>query len=441
MNLLRNKRREQGFVLLSVMFIVLFLSIISAATFLRSDVELRETIVRKETQDAFYAAEAGIDRAISELRSNPDWLLGGKLINIPLEIRPGQSSTTIGFYSLQVEDGGAINNFGETRWVRSVGLDKEKKATRVILARVLIDDPADFLISSPGKLEIQSGAVIDADILGNDISFNVNKALADPDEKAITVNGDVLYISSVFPEDPTSDPDITINGDVVQYPTITFPGVDLPHYEEIAKAQAPVYGYFEDGDLTVDLNNLGALGGDPAFFQPLIIFATGNIHISGDIPHSMLVVAGGNIFITGDIEPALNNGATPQIGLFAKQNVIIPNGVVEGGGDLTLHAFVVADGGGSSNGEFKTESTVALGTLDFKGAISVRSEDPNTTGIDLNAFATRNYTHEPDLNIPFNPFIANILDWKEVGINDLFPPANLSGTPIQSKVVPPLKKL
>ncbi len=73
---------------------------------------------------------------------------------------------------------------------------------------------------------------------------------------------------------------------------------------------------------------------------------------------------------------------------------------------------------------FKAGSTVGLGTFNFKGAISVRGDGGDSTGIDLSIFANRNYTHNPNLSVPFSPFIANIISWQESNLDEVFPPVN-----------------
>jgi len=420
------RQSQSGYILLSAVFIALFLTMLLAAAFLRSESQLKETNQRRDVQEAFYAAEAGIDRAISELRMNPDWQPGTNgipaITNERLNSVSADDSTTIGFYSLEVSDGGFLTNLGETRWVRSIGRSALTNLPRVIISRILIDDPSRFLMSTPGALRFKSGAQVDADILGKDLYFDVNDTLPLA-ERMITVNGDVLYINQVNPNDPAADPDININGVVEKYPSITFPGVDVSRYSSLAASHSPLEGYSIDGNLNVDFENLDLLNSDPAF-NPVIIFASGDIHISGEFDRSILIVAGGNIFIEGDIVPDPNAGLpmTPNVGLFAKQDVIIADGVVPAGGDLELEAFVIADGGGNSKGEFRAESTVGLGTFNFKGAVSVRGEGGNKTGIDLSIFAVRNYSHNPNLSVPFSPFIANIISWQEANLSIPFPP-------------------
>lgn len=413
------KNPRAGLALLTSLFIVVFLSMLLAVAFLRSEMQMRRVTQRKAIQEAFYAAEAGLERAVFELRRNPGWrpASGG---DERLNLVAGDDGTTIGFYSLTIADGDVFNGW-DTLWVRAVGQDSLKDLDRVIIARVIVENPARFLVSTLGELHIGSGANIQADILGQDLYFDVNGALP-PEDQTITVDGDVFYIRSITNQ---NNPAVSYSpgSDIIQSPSITFAGVDVDRYRELANSlQTGGQGVYNAGDLTVDLSNLQALGGGP---QPLLIFAEGNITISGQYDHSLLVVAGGNVYIHDDISADELQTVRPQIGIFAKRDLVIPSGAVPAGGDLNLEAFLMADGDGNSEGNFVAEGAKgSLGTLSFTGAIAVRGG--GRTGVDLNAFSARNYTYNTQLtanrSIPFSPFIVNVIQWNEGTLATQFPP-------------------
>lgn len=417
---------ERGLALLTSLFILVVLSMLLAVAFLRSEMQMRRTAQRKVVQEAFYSAEAGLERAVFELRRNPTWRPGEggepAVVDARLNLVPNDDTTTIGFYSLTIADGETYNGW-DTLWIRSIGRDSLQELTRVITARVIVENPARFLVSTMGDLRIGSGAKIETDILGKDVYFDVNTALQ-PEDQKIEIDGDVFYISSI---NNANHPAIEYGPDseIHQSPSITFAGVDVGRYRDLAdKLSKKGEGVYDSGDLTVDLSNLDALGNQPNF-KPLLIFAEGDITISGEYEHSLLVVAGGNVYIEGDITPDAMQTVRPQIGIFAKKDLIIPAGAVSGGGDLELEAFVMADGDGASDGIFFAEGAKgSLGTLSFKGAIAVRGA--GRTGVDLNAFSVRDYKYNLDLTanrtIPFSPFIVNVIEWNETPLNADFPP-------------------
>ncbi len=410
---------RNGFVLLGSLLIMVFLTIMVGIALMRSNIQQRTTNQRRAIQEAFYAAEAGIERTIFELRRSPGWSPGENGQPEEQDVRlnrvAGDDATTIGFYSLEVKDAGILNGWN-TRWVRSIGKDSLQSMTRIIVVRVIVENPARFLVSTLGDLRIGSGAAIGADVLAQNLYFEVNPSLPSP-QRDINVDGDVFYINSITGE---NDPAVHYSAaaQVQKSPSITFVGVDLDRYRTLANnLAASDQGVYGNGNLNVDLQNLNSLSpGGSGPFTPQIIFAEGDITISGQYGHSMLVVAGGNVYIQGDITPHPAIGIRPQIGIFAKKDLIIPTGAVANNAHMDIEAFLMADGAGSSMGLLVAQAPkFSLGTLNFTGAIAVRGK--GRTAIDLNAFDQRVYTFNPDLNInrqiPFVPFIVNVINWSE----------------------------
>jgi type II secretory pathway pseudopilin PulG len=424
----RELRNNQGFALIGSLMIMLVFTILISVSMIRSDMQLKQANQRRAVHEAFYSAESGIDKAIAELRRNADW----DPIDAASDSDPNNSfaelkdddNKIIGYYRVDVEDGGVLNGWN-TRWIKSIGRDSLNDMTRVIVARVFIENPTRFLISTLGELHIGSGASINADVLGWDIYFDVNTSLGSPGMNII-MNGDVFYISSINGE-TQQGVQFGSSSQIQQTPSITFAGVDLNRFRSLAQElQMRGEGIYDNGDLRVNLDSVTNPGpGQPV---PKIIFAEGNIDISGNYANSLIVVAGENIYINGSIEASHASSLPfrPQLGLLAKQDVIISTNVQTSGGDLNLEAFVMADGGGSTQGEFLAQGAAgSLGTLNFLGSIAVRGQ--GRTGVNMNAFRTRNYIFNSELNtnrsIPFNPFIVNLLEWHEAKDNDPFPPA------------------
>ncbi len=430
-------KNSSGYVLLASLFIVLVLTLLLSVTVMRSNAQFKGAVQKVDVTEAFYAAESGVDRSIFELRKNPNWSpgedgqapLNDVQINYVLnESLPEEEDVRLGFYSVTVKDGGLFNGLN-TKEIRSVGLSENLRVTNIITARVLVENPARFLFSTLGNLRVGSGSSIDADIFASDVFFDVNEALGTPGMN-ISIDGTTYFKNSIETgPDGSEHPAVSLNT-VVESSTILFTGVDLVRFKEIAIALLPTHeAIFSNGDLSVNLSDVTADNGGVA---PKIIFAEGDISISGQFDSSMIVVAGinestnagGNIFITGAIKPdSLALGDTPQIGLLAKRDVIIPSGTVDPGADLDIEAFIMADGEGASEGVFVAEGEKnSLGTLDFVGAVSARG-DGRTAG-DLNAFVDRDYTYNPQLtanrSIPFSPFIVNLINWRD----DTFAPDN-----------------
>jgi len=417
-------KNDRGVVLIASLLIALFLAILLGAAMARMQSNLKEVNHRIALQRAFYAAESGIDRAIAALRQNAQWQPGQNgepaMTDVPLT----EAGKMIGFYTITVAPGERVNGW-DTVWIRSLGQDDFQQVRRVVVAQVLVESPSRFLVSTLGDLRVGSGAGVEADVLAKDIYFEVNETLSSP-EKDIVMAGDIFYINGIHGQ---GNPAVRMTGETYASPSITFPGVDVAHYQELATSlSASGEAVAADGDLTVELDNLAPLAQSGAdAFHPKLIFATGNVTVVGTYSQSLLIVAGKNIYIQGDIKPDTALDLRPQLGLFASQDVVIPSDVTTTSGDLAVEAFLIADGNGATvEGSFRAEGDkFSLGRLDFDGAISVRGK--GRTGIDLNTFNQRNYTFNAELNqrrdIPFSPFLVNIIHWQEVPVYAPFPPS------------------
>lgn len=396
---------KRGFVLIASIFLVLFLGIFLSISLLRSNLQLRAIDLRRDSLSAFYAAEAGIDDAIKQLRQDITWNAGFTDKSLVWkEGQPGQE--IVGTYSVQVTDGGLLGNL-PTLWLDSQGQDTQGRVTRSIQARVAIENPASFFTSTISDLRLGSGATIGGNLLARDVIFEVNKSLPAA-QRIITVNGDVEYIRNIAGY-PDADGDVIINGSVTQRAPLTFVGVDLEKYRDLADPGRGKggNGRYETGNLTIsgtiDWVSLGTANG--------IVFAEGDIYISGTVAESIHIISAGNIYINGDIDCPAVGGTEPQIGLSAAQDVIIP---LSAPPTLSIDAFIIADAG-----VFEAEGAAASKTqLNFEGVITVRGKDTERTGINLNAYTIRNYTYDSALNtsptIPYTSYLVNLISWQEI---------------------------
>ncbi len=416
---MKNSRDNNGFVLIASILLVLFLGILLGTAISRSDMQLKESLARLSSQKAFYAAETGLQKAIYGIRRNPQWRPGQAgqpaIIDEPLRVGNDDVSEILGYYSIEIQDAPVYQTF-DSVWVKTIGKDPGAPAsqiTRSVLARVIIENPAAFFVSTMGDLHINSGSTFDSDVLGKDIFFDVNDALNPPNLRWITVNGDIFYLSNVYGAD---DPYVNITGESINSPLITFAGVDIDRYRTIAQDN----GRYEAGDFSwnddINIAGVGSANG--------LVFAEGDIHISGEIQDSMLFVAGGNVYINGDIVSSDPNPATaPQLGLLAKKDVLIP---ASAPADINIEAFIMADGDtGSLGGVFLAEGPKnTKNIINFNGAMALRGQNVRTAA-DLNVYQIRNYTYNLQLRqnrkIPFLPFIANIVYWEEINPQEPIP--------------------
>ncbi len=395
------KNNESGYLLVGSVFLVLFLSILIGSSMMRADSQLTDVDIKRSQLQSFYAAEAGFDRAIFELRQDADWRPSATHQDVAIV----DGGDTLGYYTL---DWVAAPDLGswQSIWIRSIGHDELQSRPRSLLARVAIADPAQFLVLTAGDLHVGSGADMDSDILAKNVYFDVNATAPDP---GIDINGQVYYLDNVYNE---SDPNVhfcpTCNAS--QPLSITFAGVDIDRYSDLVDTLVPSGdGVRVTAGTHVDLNTYSTMAPPPE-----IIYAEGDVYVSGVYESSVLVVAEGNIYIEGDVESDVDvsGNSLHQIGLLADENVYIPESAPS---NLTIEAFVMADGN-SSDGVFQAlGDKYTKGTLDFMGAVTARGAGINA--IDMNVYKDRKYNFNTALSsnstIPYTPYIANIVEWCE----------------------------
>jgi len=424
---------RKSFALILAILIMFFLATLLGVAFLRSNIQLREIEIRRASLYAFYAAESAIERAVFELRRDRNWRNGFGDENHPVSLTLADG-TVVGFYWIdadgaddtsgtpddEIQDGGAFGTWPQTLWVTAHGQDATRKITRIIRARIATQSPAEYFVSTPRDLVIGGGAnITDSDLLGRNVVFQPTAP--------ININGGKVYY--IFNIDNEDDANVHVDADkdgveeetpddIQQVPPITFPSLDLSWYKSLFDFDGdgnPEEFYDLDGDGTSEPTGYysssqtisGTIDHDLPNYQGLI-FVDGDAHISGNVTQSMHIVASGNIYIEGDITCS----GTAQIGLSAKKDVIIPYSA--GNPDIKIEAYIFADGG-----RFIAEKGInPKGTLTFKGAITVRGKEGESTSVALNIYPHRNYRYDSDLSsnltIPFISFIANIIEWEEI---------------------------
>ncbi len=412
-------RNSRGVILLGAIGLAFFLSILIGGALMRSTNQQMGARQRVDSHQSFYSAESGIERALFELRKDPLWQPTAADQNVAVQSTQGANRQTEGFYSLQAVAGNRFQAW-DTVWIRSSGWDSARLVPRVIDARIVKINPAQFLVLTFGDLRFGSGTSVDFDVFGRDIIFEVNDSLPSP-QKDININGNILYLRNVNGQ---SHPAVHLNAQstITQAPSMTFANLDLTRYKNLAiSLEGSHEGVYHSGSAQLDLDSVCG-----STVPPKIIYAEGDIEVRGRYSCSILVVSAGNVSIAADVEArASAHGILPQIGLFADKDVYIADFAAPPDADLNVEAFILANGSGASDGKFAALGPKSSrGALNFKGAISARG-DAGRTAVDLNVFRQRNYVFNPDLSqnnsIPFSPFLANILEWREVNPTDPFP--------------------
>lgn len=409
-----NRRRlnSGGFTLLGSVIVTLFLGIMIGAAFMGMNMQLQESDQRVDSHDAFYSAESGIEDAVYRLRQSISWRPNPSLTGTILR-NPADPASVMGRYTVRVaapsqQDQQAFDLAFPYVLVRSDGLDAKGQTPRSILARVVLISPTNFLAFTLGTLVVRSGAVYDNDIFARDVDFVIDNSLPAGSARNIKVKGAVNYLRSVSGD---TAPEVTITKGVKASPAVTFTGVDLNRYRSLTTPGANQHSsnYTVAGGV-INRNNQNAANG--------VVFVDGDLHLSGNYQEDMVFVASGNIYIDGSLKASSSGSTKPQLGLFSAGDVIIPANAPN---NMNVEAFIIADGG-----VFKAErGATSKDSLNFTGSISVRGRE-GSLGIDLNTYASRSYSYNPNFTastIPFLPSIADVVSWSEINPNDPFPPS------------------
>ncbi len=395
---------NKGVTLLASVVMTVFLGLMIGVAFRGMNMEMQEGASREVSQESFNNAEAGLEYAIFMLRQDETWSPAAPLsVQVLIDpLAPVVPANIQGTYTVSVAPALPFNGWPSV-WVTSQGVDRDGKNPRTILAQVIVQSPAKFLVSSLGDITIRSGANYGGDFLARDIDFQVDTSLAlGSSQRNINIIGKVSYMRNLLSNVNLMNPalGVSITGGTQSSPGVTFTGIDKTYYKLLAQTQGSYHGASKTISGSLDCTTLGAVNG--------VVFVEGDLHISGTFAESLTFIATGDIYIDDDLQRDATVIPAPQVGLLAVNNVIIPSTAPA---TLDLEAFVLADGG-----IFTADKTVAKGTLNFTGAIAVRGR-VGGSAIDLNAFATRNYNYNAAFvnnTIPFLSSMANVVGWSEI---------------------------
>lgn len=391
---------SRGIAMIAVLFVMLFLGALLSVAFLRLEGEFEGTIGQSASTTNLFVAEAGLERTISILRTNPGWRDG---FSSPEPLKD-MDDNTIGYYT--VVFGSETSEPPWTRvFVTATGMLNPEATTcrRTIQAEILTANPAEFFAFTTDKAKISNMADIQTGKLyARELEFSV--CLVSPND--LVIKSPTYYLEGPPTEiDPNGDgtsPDIvfTVTPAKLNNP-VAFPSLDVDYYKQLAMDGGSYYpgnAIFDDGV------SLGA--GENG-----VIFAEGDVYIKGEIEDPVAVVAKNNIYITGDITWTEDSDGNPvgKLGLFAKDDIYVAE---DAPADLDIRAQLIADGG-----IFEAKGiTGAKNTLKFRGSMAVRGGKGKEYGaVDLSVYGIRTYNYDASVKsgIPYVTYIVHLDSWKE----------------------------
>ena len=340
-NLLSN---QKGMALLTTLIFVFILVTFGVALLTMTGNDIKLSALQRDSTEALYIAEAGIDKALWYLNTPED--NGGEGLDWrPNEDQESYPAVSTNYYQLTVED-------TEQDIIKITSRGVVSDGNKVYGSRKIEVEAKKAISPSPSL--VYNYAIITE----GDLTF----------EKSVQIYGDVHSNGNISEIEQEIPPDIKIDGEATasgenelgsaNYATQMYPKIDFEYYKVLAIANGTYYGdlkvfntvdetitgiHFIEGDVEIrssaDLNIIdGAIFatgritviGNPyinrtqtaGYDNPLAIIAKGDITLGGYVKVKGVIQSEGTLKLkSSGLSITVDNGA-----------LIADNGIIEGGG-------------------------------------------------------------------------------------------------------------
>lgn len=384
-------RNQYGQALLAVVLILAVSLLLGGATLTLAAGAKRMTLFQEFRTQALYTAEAGVERALAKLRSDPEW-------------RDARGTTLAGPYpdegaegeiaGVVVEDATPQTGLGRLVEVRADGRYREARKRLQVYARVV--SPADLfrglsiLPAEPGEVTLTGNVTVRGGALVINSDLRVQGS----------VSVDTAYLGGIITEKGNAEVDNFEEGVFVP----SFPDLDEEWFrgaagwffagDAVIGEPGPGQGHGKQPDLDIaDLDTDG------------VYFVDGDVEISGSYEVRATVVAAGDIKITGDLKRK-NETEDSLLTLVALGSSGGKAGDIDLG-NKNVDALLLARGTLRAHGDAALYGGAVVGGLGGQG------QGPFAGGV--------NITCDPemvDLNLPFELLdlapVIKVESWKEV---------------------------
>ena len=367
------------------MVIVLMLTmatmLLGLASMMISSTDVKITWNTKSSAMAFFAAEAGIDRSIQELRNDTSWTDGFT------ETSQGNGSS----YTVTVESVSSQLN-------RVVSYGRAGASRRIIESIINVDSAFSHALNIGGDLTMAGKPRISAE----GIRLN-GDAYFDLDSGTPTVN---VYAPS------TSTFSYVAGSEVDPVNLVNSPPMDLSaarlsdeDWYALADQADESYSYNTDGiqgngDTSVTINNLD-FDDVPANAEgQRTIYVDGDVTLNGSIEGIGTIIATGKIIGEGGFVSKTKYGENPTISFISRDDVLLNWDTNQ---QSFLNGLTYAEGVYELHGKIKY-----TGVVTSFGDTTIQNPSEFTTNNDPNFW----YTYSSAYNIVSDPI--NILLWQEI---------------------------
>ena len=357
-NLLSN---QKGMALLTTLIFVFILVTFGVALLTMTSNDIKLSALQRDSTEAFYVAEAGIDKALWYLNTPED--NGGEGLEWrPNEEKESYPAGSTNYYKLTVEDTAEQDIIKITS--RGVVSDGNKvygsRKIEVEAKKAISPSPSllvyNYAIATEGDLTFRGDIEIDGDVHSN---------------------GDISLVSG----DTEITGEATASGVLNQlgsanYATQMYPKIDFEYYKVLAINNG---SYYETG---VVFNDSTELNG--------IYFIEGNVEIMQNA--DLNIINGGAIFATGTItvtaKPTINRTQTAgydnPLAIIAKGDISLGGyvdveGVIQTEGELTLDVTTVNEYIKVDRGTVIADEGISISFIGGRSGIDIsyNPNDPN----------------------------------------------------------------
>jgi len=384
-NLLSN---QKGIALLTTLIFVFILVTFGVALLTMTGNDIKLSALQRDSTEAFYIAEAGIDKALWYLNTPED--NGGKGLDWRTnEYQEPYPAVSTDYYQLTVEDTAEQDIIKITS--RGVVSDGNKvygsRKIEVEAKKAISPSPGlvyNYTITTEENLTLKGRLVIDGDVHSNG---NIS-----------TVGGNIALINGVATSSGGTN---EYDSGSVNYEIQMYPKIDFEYYKGlVTDPDNPDNAYDGSGNGKYYGKDTSVVFDTPTELVG-INFIEGNVSIKAD--GHLTIINGGAIFATGEItviaKPTINRAQT--VGYDNPLAIIAK-------GDITLGGYLDVEG------VIQTESTLKISSSDssFDGALiaDIGILDGGSDEIDI--------SYDPNLSVEniigTGIEIYKIISWQEI---------------------------
>ncbi|NPV28515.1 MAG: hypothetical protein HPY58_02450 [Firmicutes bacterium] len=336
---------ERAQALVLVMVVLFILLLLATAVVTLAGGHRRNAAYQRDLVQAYYAADAGVERLLVKIREEPGWY-AGLPFNLEQTVFAHVSYAGGEIQEVRVKKEEAVGP-GTKIVITSVGTFHT--ARRTIVASVLVSGVSDLVRG----ISILPPVAQDLTISGNfslipDPGYKGDKKVLFVLNGSLTLSGSTEIRGDAYASGSITEQHDNIKGNT--YPNHpgfpSFPSLDVEHYKSRALES---YQYYQGDKTFGGKNETTSYSG--------IYFVEGNVEISGRYSGQAVIVARGKIEVTGDLKA--DNTASDMLVLISLGDVDIKNHEVD--------AVVVAKGRFSAQGNASLYGGVLAQGLDFPG--------------------------------------------------------------------------